>query len=443
MTNENRKEAGAANLPAKTTQDGGMFLDANRFEFGVRVAKMLAGSDMLPDHFQGSPGNIMIALNLADRFGTDPFMTMQNIYIVHGKPGLEAKLAIALINQCGKFTPLQYRLEGEGESRKCTAHAKHISSGEKLEQTVTFAMARKEGWVDKPLSKWKTMPDLMLQYRSAMFFARLFCPEVLLGMHTREELQDFVTLEASQDGTYESPTPVDDLTAKIKAEAPSAAHGETIIEPEEEKRFNCLECSLLFTEAEMIDGTCVECVAAAKLPPPVDIVQPYEEALNRKIWKNMRAGSPERGTGYAGWIFSVKGHVDAAAKDGWAFGMKLLFEKWVGLYPDTPWPWDVTDSDPDEDAKRRALREEANNLPGPVQNGNGEVTPNPLDELKASRHDVIRYGQSHPEALKQARKAKGIQSEAGSMSMDECLVILEEVAALIELESQYGNMDKY
>ena len=34
------------------------------------------------------------------------------------------------------------------------------------------------------------MPELMLRYRAAAFFGRLYAPEILMGMQTAEEVQD-------------------------------------------------------------------------------------------------------------------------------------------------------------------------------------------------------------------------------------------------------------
>jgi hypothetical protein len=51
-------------------------------------------------------------------------------------------------------------------------------------------MAKKEGWYTKSGSKWPTMPELMLRYRAAAFFGRLYCPEIMLGMPTSEEAFD-------------------------------------------------------------------------------------------------------------------------------------------------------------------------------------------------------------------------------------------------------------
>jgi hypothetical protein len=55
---------------------------------------------------------------------------------------------------------------------------------------VTIAMAKAEGWYGKSGSKWKTMPEQMLQYRAAAFWTRAYAPEIALGMHTSEEIHD-------------------------------------------------------------------------------------------------------------------------------------------------------------------------------------------------------------------------------------------------------------
>lgn len=185
-----KSEVKETGLTAQTINTGtSLFFDVARFELAQRVAQVFASSTMIPAQFKDNIGNCIIAINLADRMKADPFMLMQNMYIVHGKPGIEAKLAIALVNNTGKFTALQYRYNADKTS--CYAHAKHIRSGEEYKGVeISIKMAKDEGWFGKPGSKWKTMPELMLMYRSAMFFARAYCPEALLGMQSKEELHD-------------------------------------------------------------------------------------------------------------------------------------------------------------------------------------------------------------------------------------------------------------
>lgn len=55
---------------------------------------------------------------------------------------------------------------------------------------VNINMAKVEGWYGKSGSKWKTMPEQMLQYRAGAFWCRTYAPEIALGMHTSEEVQD-------------------------------------------------------------------------------------------------------------------------------------------------------------------------------------------------------------------------------------------------------------
>lgn len=168
-----------------------MYFDIGQFEQAQRVAKMLASSTMVPEHFRNNVGNCMIGLNFASRVGLDPFMILQKMYVIKGRPGIESQLMIALINKSGRFTPLKFRLKGTPKKDlECTCYATEKSTGEECAQTVTWDMVTAEGWDKKAGSKWQTMPQLMIQYRSAAFFGRLYCPEALLGMMTQEELYD-------------------------------------------------------------------------------------------------------------------------------------------------------------------------------------------------------------------------------------------------------------
>jgi len=165
--------------------------ETQAFELVQRQAKMLSASTLVPKEFQGNMGNCAIALNIAKRLGADPFMVIQNIDIIHGRPSFRATFLIAMVNASGRFTPLQFRMSGEGQNRSCVAWAKDKETGEIVEGTeITMAMAKAEGWSTKSGSKWLTMPEQMLRYRAAAFFARIYAPDITLGMQTSEELRD-------------------------------------------------------------------------------------------------------------------------------------------------------------------------------------------------------------------------------------------------------------
>jgi hypothetical protein len=177
--------------PASGQNPESLFLDGNSFEHGQRVAKMLSMSDLVPAQFKNNIQNTMIALELANRTGSSPMAVMQNLYIVHGKPTWAAQFIIACLNSCGKFSPLRFEMTGEGDDLACKAVAIDLATGETIEgPAVSIEMAKKEGWYQKPGSKWQSMPELMLRYRSATFFGRLYAPDILLGMSTSDEIMD-------------------------------------------------------------------------------------------------------------------------------------------------------------------------------------------------------------------------------------------------------------
>jgi hypothetical protein len=169
------------------------FGNLQSFELSQRAAKLLASSTLVPKEYQGNIPNCVIALNMASRMGADPLMVMQNLYIVHGRPGWSSQFLISTFNSCGRFTALRYEWSGEkgSDDYGCTAWCIEKLTGEKLEgSTVTMSIAKKEGWHDKSGSKWKTMPGQMLMYRAASWFIRAYAPELAMGMHTKEEIFD-------------------------------------------------------------------------------------------------------------------------------------------------------------------------------------------------------------------------------------------------------------
>ena len=169
------------------------FANESGFELAQRMGRALASSTIVPPQFQGDAniGNCIIALGISQKMSIDPFTVMQNLNIIHGKPGWNSTFIIGQLNSCGRFSLLRFEVTGTGDDMSCIAWAYDKATGGRLVgPPVSIAMAKAEGWHGKSGSKWKTMPDLMLRYRSAAFFGRLYAPDVLMGMHSVEEVVD-------------------------------------------------------------------------------------------------------------------------------------------------------------------------------------------------------------------------------------------------------------
>ena len=237
-----------------------------------RVAKALCASTLVPAQYRaftevkdrgrvtghtpnpaGLP-NCVVALNMAQRMGADPLMVMQNLYVIEGRPSWSSQFIIAAINSCGRFSPLRFEISEPGKAEEVSYQATVWKSGNRIEETrkvkvrhqtcrawvieketgdrldgptVSIQMAIDECWLTKNGSKWLTMPEVMLRYRAASFFGRLYAPELLMGLQTQEEVEDIIQAERDVTGAYA--VDLDDLRNREPA-APA------IIDPEEDEK---------------------------------------------------------------------------------------------------------------------------------------------------------------------------------------------------------------
>ena len=152
------------------------------------MAKVLCSADIIPQSYKGKVADTAIAIDMANRMGVSPMMVMQSMYVVKGKPCWSGQACRSFIEK--KFSNVKVIYVGEKgtDDRGCYVKATD-KDGDVLEgTTVTIAMAKAEGWTSNP--KWRNMPEQMLAYRAASFFARVYCPEVLMGVQVEGEIED-------------------------------------------------------------------------------------------------------------------------------------------------------------------------------------------------------------------------------------------------------------
>ena len=258
------------------------FQNLGSFEFMQRAAKLFATSTMVPAAYQAvvSKGygakqtweqnpaalsNCMVALDLAQRMNASPLQVMQNLHVIEGRPSWGSPFIIALINNSGLYAHnLRFTFEWLGEidakqsvfewvnnvkeevtktvrvkNARCVAWTKDKSGALIESPEVTIEMAVAEGWYTRNGSKWRTMTQLMCQYRAAAFFGRTHNPELLMGLPTAEELHDIIDVTPQADGTYAAPPAVAEAQAasraprapRAKADPAPAPAAEPIAEP--------------------------------------------------------------------------------------------------------------------------------------------------------------------------------------------------------------------
>ena len=165
--------------------------DKDAFDQMARKAAMLSRSTLLPAAYQGKTEDCFLIAEIAARLNWPPTMVAQSLYMVKGRPSWSGQACMSIIQGCGKFASVDLEYVGEEGTDKWGAYvtAVRVSDGKVVNgPKVTIAMAKAEGWMNNP--KWKNMPELMMGYRAAAFFARLYCPDVMMGFMTSDEVED-------------------------------------------------------------------------------------------------------------------------------------------------------------------------------------------------------------------------------------------------------------
>ena len=208
---EEQNEVAKKEVPQTQTQEhtnlvadfnGGIFNSSDSFKLAFQMAKALSQSTIVPPTFQKQEANCMVAISQAQKLGVDPFVVMNNMYMIQGKITWKSEFIIAMINASKKFdTELQFEEEEkDGKPYSCTCYT--FKDGRRINGIkVTMDMANAEGWTKKNGTKWATLPQLMLRYRAAVFFARFNAPELTSGLYTVEEGEDVTFNKPKKSGS--------------------------------------------------------------------------------------------------------------------------------------------------------------------------------------------------------------------------------------------------
>lgn len=154
----------------------------------MQLATIMARSTFVPQHCRGNEGNCLAIIMQAGRWGMDPFAVANKAYFTKdgAPPAFEAQLVNAVVNSSGALSGrLRIAFEGEGERLRCTVSG-FLRADPNDEKVRTQSIARITVR-NSPL--WKSDPEQQLGYYTTRAWARMHCPEVLLGVFTPDEIE--------------------------------------------------------------------------------------------------------------------------------------------------------------------------------------------------------------------------------------------------------------
>jgi hypothetical protein len=213
MAHQNRKVMGMNAI----TPVGGNALVPQSMEAAIRMAEMMARAKMLPTHLQGSPGDCLMVVEQAGRWGMSPFAVAQCTSVIQGKLMFEGKLVAAALHTSGALaTRLAYDYSGEGAARVVRVSA--ILAGEKEPRFVDVRLADAK----TTNGMWTKQPDQQLAYHGARVWARRYAPEVMLGVYAPEEMEPTPKKDDTHPGVTIDAQAEPQTRETINAEIPMA-----------------------------------------------------------------------------------------------------------------------------------------------------------------------------------------------------------------------------
>jgi hypothetical protein len=261
------------------TLENNFMLNTSIMQNLMQLADVMSKSTVtMPNHLRGKPSDCLAIVMQAARWGMDPFAVAQKTHLVNGTMGYEAQLVNAVISSSrvieGRFK-YEYGGNWDGIAGKANRDEKglFVRIGAVLHGEDEITWGEKVYLADvttrnSPL--WKTNPKQQIAYLAVKYWARLYCPEVILGVYTAEEMQpqterDITPTHAAPQGNRLQQA----INAKLQRERQAAMaerQAETPSDPEPENpefeaMLNALDdCTDVQSYTEVVD----RCVIVAK-----------------------------------------------------------------------------------------------------------------------------------------------------------------------------------
>ena len=177
-----------------TQRASGLALES--FDDAYRFAKMVAASDFAPKDFKGKPESCLLAIQHGSEVGLSPMQSLQSIACINGRPSVWGDAALALVMGSPVCEHVSEGIDGEGEQMAAICVAKRRGYEKATVVRFSVADAKKAGLWGKS-GPWTQYPKRMLQLRARGFALRDAFPDVLKGLVTAEEAQDYPQAEAA------------------------------------------------------------------------------------------------------------------------------------------------------------------------------------------------------------------------------------------------------
>jgi hypothetical protein len=199
-----------------------LMMDTSALDRMERFATLMASArSTVPAHFQGKTGDCLAVVMQATTWGMNPFAVAQKTHVINGVLGYEAQLVASVINSSNMLVD-RFNFEWFGAWEKIVGKFKTVESKTKKDDNGNFKKYIVPDWDTKDeqglgVRVWATIkgeseprvlellmtqarvrnstlwtedPKQQLAYLAQKRWARLYAPDVILGVYTPDEIAE-------------------------------------------------------------------------------------------------------------------------------------------------------------------------------------------------------------------------------------------------------------
>ena len=156
----------------------------------ITFSEMLSNSNMVPKAYQNKPQDILVCVQWGMEMGLAPMQALQNIAVINGKPSVYGDAMMALVQASAVCDDVEEYFENEGTPNPVAVCVAKRKNRKPVVAKFSVEDAKRAGLWGKQ-GPWSAYPKRMMQMRARGFALRDAFPDVLKGLISAEQAQDY------------------------------------------------------------------------------------------------------------------------------------------------------------------------------------------------------------------------------------------------------------
>lgn len=183
-------EAMPMTTPASSQALASLKEQAEAMNAAMQVAEAMCSTELVPKQYRGKPADGAAAILYGAELGLGAIQSLQQVMVINGKPGVEARTMVALLRNHG------YTFDVTEDTSTAVTVVGTSPTGETHTSRWTYEMAEQAGYTKNPL--YSKIPGAMLYAKAATEVCRRLGSHILSGIaYSVEELRLAQPVQAS------------------------------------------------------------------------------------------------------------------------------------------------------------------------------------------------------------------------------------------------------